>query len=194
MLKTEITNLRPEVAANQSQLSGLNLYEILRVRLWLYVCMWMCAVALQIASAGRAHYHSKTPTISAKDSSISYSDSLHTNDSLTRAFAVAVALALPHTLSAKLLEILKNTERGKTYNAFELFKWDSSVMSHICKANITKVYFRQGFVIFVSVSELAGKGPVNFLSLMSEPHVCVYVCHGMCVCVYVCMCVCVCVT
>jgi hypothetical protein len=28
----------------------------------------MCAVALQIAFAGRAHYHSKTPTISAKDS------------------------------------------------------------------------------------------------------------------------------
>jgi len=82
----------------------------------------MCAVALQIAFAGWAHYHSKTPTISAKDSSISYSDSLHTNDSFTHALAVAVALALPHTLSEKLLKIFKNTERGEIYNLFELFK------------------------------------------------------------------------
>jgi len=84
----------------------------------------MCAVALQIAFVGRAHYHSKTqaPAISAKDSSISYSDSLHTNDSFTHALAVAVALALPHTLSEKLLKIFKNTERGEIYNPFELFK------------------------------------------------------------------------
>ena len=88
----------------------------LLVQLWLCACMRMCAVDLQIALAERAHYHSKTPIISAKDSSISYSDSLQTHDSLMHAFAVALALALPHTLSEKLLEILKNTGRAKTYN------------------------------------------------------------------------------